>query len=453
MAHTPLILAQLDGDLDYEDGSSGGTGTGTGALRWRDGHTGGVQGALVEEATINYARNPHLEFVTNWGSSWGFTGTATTTQSTEQASDGTRSNKCVATVAAGGIGQQPGVFPAASQGQAWTVSADAYGTGSGDLKLTLTSRTSGNAIITHYDGSTITPPAAWTRYTHTATLADATTAKVSLYLRTVTGAVTFYGDRFQLEQKDHPTTFCPEFDGTGFTKDKLLPGYTAVNAADDGFQYYERAAAKIEIPTAAPDWVACRYSEDLGQSWSFAYTETLTGNNIGTYGKISHDGSDLVIESDRALLVGPLYAGTGSLDSIEQAVLNSEETWTFGMALVGSDAPIVDAGANSGAVQNQLWTQAGSFTDADSAGPWTATVDYDDGDGPEALALDGTSFTLSHTYTSPGTYPVTVTVDDGEGGVGSDTVQVTVTEAPTTGTFVISSVTGTHPTAPRITLS
>lgn len=72
-----------------------------------------------------------------------------------------------------------------------------------------------------------------------------------------------------------------------------------------------------------------------------------------------------------------------------------------------------------------LGGQMGFFDDVD-ADAWTATVDYGDGWGPESLDLSGHGFELSHTYHRAGTYTVTVTVDDGNGGVGVDTMNVVV---------------------------
>ena len=102
---------------------------------------------------------------------------------------------------------------------------------------------------------------------------------------------------------------------------------------------------------------------------------------------------------------------------------------------------------------NTLWTQAGSFTDADSSS-WTATVNYGDGGGVGPLVLTGTTFNLSHTYTVPGIYTVTVVVTDDGDIDGTDTVQVTVTEAPTAGIyFPAIGVTGTDVDAPVVTLT
>ena len=65
-----------------------------------------------------------------------------------------------------------------------------------------------------------------------------------------------------------------------------------------------------------------------------------------------------------------------------------------------------------------------SFTD-DGSGPWTAVVDYGDGN-VENPAVASTSFGLSHTYAQDGTYTVTVTVTDDAGAEGSSSASVVV---------------------------
>ena len=69
---------------------------------------------------------------------------------------------------------------------------------------------------------------------------------------------------------------------------------------------------------------------------------------------------------------------------------------------------------------------SGSFTDSNVAGhTFTATVNYGDGSGTHALTLNGTTFTLSHTYGPWRTYTVTVTVTDDQGVSGTGTTTVT----------------------------
>ena len=72
-----------------------------------------------------------------------------------------------------------------------------------------------------------------------------------------------------------------------------------------------------------------------------------------------------------------------------------------------------------------LFSVAGTFDDPGND-TWTGTVSYGDGTGQRPLALSGHSFNLSHTFTTKGTYTVTVRITDSDGytGVGYMRVQV-----------------------------
>lgn len=89
--------------------------------------------------------------------------------------------------------------------------------------------------------------------------------------------------------------------------------------------------------------------------------------------------------------------------------------------------PAIEAGGNETVSVGSAFTRAGSFTDIGQGQTWTATVDFGDGSGPQALALapDG-SFALDHTFAKRGSYLVTVTVTDGEGNVGTARFRVRV---------------------------
>jgi len=87
--------------------------------------------------------------------------------------------------------------------------------------------------------------------------------------------------------------------------------------------------------------------------------------------------------------------------------------------------PVVDAGPDAAIDEGGAFVSAGSFADP-NADAWTATVDYGDGGGAQALGLNpDKSFALNHVYADDGVYTVTVAVDDGSGS-GSDTATVTV---------------------------
>jgi hypothetical protein len=94
---------------------------------------------------------------------------------------------------------------------------------------------------------------------------------------------------------------------------------------------------------------------------------------------------------------------------------------------VANVSPSVNAGPDATLSDTKTtFTQAGFFVDP-GADTWTATVDYGDGSGSQALTLNpDKTFTLNHSYKKKGTYPVTVQVVDDDGGVGTDTVMVYV---------------------------
>ena len=93
---------------------------------------------------------------------------------------------------------------------------------------------------------------------------------------------------------------------------------------------------------------------------------------------------------------------------------------------VVNTAPVVTAGPDATLDEGNPFAVSGSFTDA-GADTWTATVDYGDGAGPQPLVLNSDqTFALSHVYPDDGAYTVTVTVSDDDGGVGTDSLTVTV---------------------------
>ncbi|HEY0305383.1 MAG TPA: DNA/RNA non-specific endonuclease [Longimicrobiales bacterium] len=80
-------------------------------------------------------------------------------------------------------------------------------------------------------------------------------------------------------------------------------------------------------------------------------------------------------------------------------------------ATVANVAPNVAAFDGAVLLPGETYSVNGSFTDP-GADSWSATVDYGDGAGALPLALTGKTFTLAHTYLNPGSYTVTVVVQD-----------------------------------------
>jgi endonuclease G len=106
-------------------------------------------------------------------------------------------------------------------------------------------------------------------------------------------------------------------------------------------------------------------------------------------------------------------------------------------------APTVAAFGGAALLQGESYSAAGTFADAGDD-TFTAIVDYGDGSGPHALALEGGSFVLAHRYTSAGTFTVTVRVSDDDGGEGVRTAAVTVQSPAQATAALINAVQNAH---------
>ena len=93
-------------------------------------------------------------------------------------------------------------------------------------------------------------------------------------------------------------------------------------------------------------------------------------------------------------------------------------------ALATPVAPYAGPGARIS--EGDTFAYTGLFADP-SPYAWTATVDYGDSSGTQPLAINpDLTFDLRHIYTVRGTYTITVSLDDGHGGVGSGSAVVNV---------------------------
>ncbi|MCZ2341134.1 MAG: choice-of-anchor A family protein, partial [Bacteroidales bacterium] len=155
------------------------------------------------------------------------------------------------------------------------------------------------------------------------------------------------------------------------------------------------------------------------------------------------DGTSSTL-SGSATSASHVYADNGAY-AISATATNAAGVWTAnGITVsVGNVAPTVTAGPDQSAGVNALTTfHLGTFTDpgftfptAGTSETFTATVDWGDGtieavspdviNGSAGTATTG-SVSASHTFTTPDTYTVRLTVSDDDGGTQSRTLTVTV---------------------------
>jgi len=93
-------------------------------------------------------------------------------------------------------------------------------------------------------------------------------------------------------------------------------------------------------------------------------------------------------------------------------------------------APVVTAGDPISTTEGTEVTAGAAFTDANTADTHTATIDWGDGSAPQAAGTAAGAVSGTYVYADNGVYTATITVTDSVGNMDSDTLTVTVANAP-----------------------
>jgi hypothetical protein len=134
----------------------------------------------------------------------------------------------------------------------------------------------------------------------------------------------------------------------------------------------------------------------------------------------------LELNADKSFSLNHLWAAGGPYTVTVAVTDDAGATGTSSFHVtVKNIAPTVSLGSAVELAFDPTLHQTGTFDDPGTTETYTATVDYNDGSGPQALALTGRSFLLDHVYALPGTYSVIVRVSDGT-DTGAATLAVLV---------------------------
>ncbi|MHA2065807.1 MAG: LamG-like jellyroll fold domain-containing protein, partial [Candidatus Thorarchaeota archaeon] len=123
---------------------------------------------------------------------------------------------------------------------------------------------------------------------------------------------------------------------------------------------------------------------------------------------------------------GDDYSGLVVLEVTDGALTDTDSA----DVTISNVAPTVEAGANQTVEYSDSVYFSGSFTDPGWLDTHTITWDFGDGE------YEYDTLTPSHIYDIPGVYTVILTVEDDDGGVGIDTMVVTVIKEETTLTYI-----------------
>ncbi|WP_404791342.1 PKD domain-containing protein [Altericista sp. CCNU0014] len=165
-----------------------------------------------------------------------------------------------------------------------------------------------------------------------------------------------------------------------------------------------------------------------GTPANFSATATISGNQPLTYTWDLGDSSSPIAGQT----INHTYANNGTYTVTLSVNSNNGPTATEQRTVtVNNIAPTANAGPDQTADEGQTIQLSGTYTDPGILDTHTLTWDFGDGSAP----ITGT-LTPTHIYADNGTYTVSFTVTDKDGGSTTDTLVVTVNNvAPTIATL------------------
>ena len=123
---------------------------------------------------------------------------------------------------------------------------------------------------------------------------------------------------------------------------------------------------------------------------------TVNGVNAGTGATLNY-----TFANDGLYVVGLTVTDNSNAENVTSVNVSVQNV-----------APAISQFAGATLLRGETYNATGSFTDP-GADSWAGTVNFGDGPATPSIQLTNKSFTLSHTYTSSGSFTVTVSISDG----------------------------------------
>jgi PKD repeat protein len=210
-----------------------------------------------------------------------------------------------------------------------------------------------------------------------------------------------------------------------------------ITALDEELPVITNATGDIDGTTGDPVTVSATITDNVGVVSATVHYTPIDGTETTVSMIDASDvwSVDVPVDSDK---VGEITYYITAQDAAPNTARDPAEG-TYSITVRDNDAPAANAGLDQSVLVKEEVTFDGSGS-SDNIGIMSYNWDFDASDG---IQEDATGVTATHTYTTAGTYTVTLTVSDDAGHEASDTLKVAVTEAPTNTMHVASIVMST----------
>src|SRR5213594_948955 len=249
---------------------------------------------------------------------------------------------------------------------------------------------------------------------------------VFLYDRT-TEAVTLVSQNDAGEQTNAPSTSASVSSDGRFVLLMTSASNLVTSPTSTGSQLYVRDMRTNDAPvvTLGAD-ESLLEGQRLSRLASFSDQDaSISWSATVDYGDGS-GSSALALAADKTFTLDHLYKpGSYVASVVVTDDAGASGSGSFRVTVINV-APTVQLGGPVDLSFDPTLHRSGTFSDPGTTESYWATADYGDGSGGVALALAGSSFVLDHSYSTAGTYTVTVNVTDSNGAGGSATLVVTV---------------------------
>ncbi len=165
-------------------------------------------------------------------------------------------------------------------------------------------------------------------------------------------------------------------------------------------------------------------SNDVSQGFTYGYDF----NNDGDFS----DPGEITSTASSSAVVPASYLADDPNRTVRIEIRDNDGgvTSLFTTITVNNVAPVVSAGADANAFAGVSFVRNVTFTDPGADANWDVSVDWNgDLTFDDTFSVPAHSFNINHTYAVVDigqTYTVTVQVDDHDGGISTDTFDVTV---------------------------